>query len=284
MTNVSKRSLDWSRWERWGLVALGVATVFAIAGFATFALRPEMLARFPNAADFYPKAFPFFAQGHIAVAFLVLGGALVLRAGVQWVPALVATFVVSLSAELAGTSMGWLFGPYEYTSLLGPKIMGLVPWLIPVSWFFMAAPAYGLTTRLELPMPVRWLLGACLLTIWDLTLDPAMSELSPYWRWETPGPFYGMPLQNIAGWMATGLALMAAMELLRAHRWTDNVPRTFWWAFYFSVLALSCGMVLAAGFWGALLATAGGLAVVVGAMRAPSFFGRSPARPVAQEA
>lgn len=37
----------------------------------------------------------------------------------------------------------------------------------------------------------RTLLGALLLVIWELTLDPAMSARSPYWAWETLAPLPG---------------------------------------------------------------------------------------------
>src|SRR5512140_348966 len=40
---------------------------------------------------------------------------------------------ISLTAELIGTSTGLPFGPYSYTTLLGYRIGGLVPFPIPLS-------------------------------------------------------------------------------------------------------------------------------------------------------
>ena len=45
---------------------------------------------------------------------------------------------MSLASELLGTGLGIPFGPYSYTSLLGPKWFELVPLLIPLSWFTMS--------------------------------------------------------------------------------------------------------------------------------------------------
>lgn len=254
----------WNRAERWGLVALAAFTVLALVGFATFGRNPALLARFPGVAGFYGPAFAVFAQGHIVVGFAALAGALILRVRWAWILPFVTVSAIALGAELLGTTTGFPFGRYEYTELLGPRVAGRVPVLIPVSWFLMALPAYALARRAgKGPVWTVWL-GAFLLTIWDLTLDPAMSELSPYWIWETPGPFYGMPIQNLAGWMATGACIMVGLRWTGASTIADRVPLRFFAAFYGLVLSLSVGMTVVAGFWGAVVATAVPLAAYAG--------------------
>ena len=97
-----------------------------------------------------------------------------------------------------------------------------MPLLIPLSWFFMAVPSYALA-RILLPIGSRTgkrvLLASFVLLSWDLSLDPAMSHATRYWEWGTAGPYYGMPLLNLFGWYATGLALMGALAALRADEW-----------------------------------------------------------------
>ncbi len=76
----------------------------------------------------------------------------------------------------------------------------------------------GLASR-QLP---NWLrltgaiaLGALWLTSWDFVLDPAMSQTTlPFWIWEQPGAFFGMPYQNLAGWMGTGALFMSVATLI----------------------------------------------------------------------
>jgi putative membrane protein len=163
-----------------------------------------------------------------------------------------AVAVASFLSEHIGTGYGFPFGGYEYTGLLGYKLGGRVPFLIPISWFLMALPSWVLASmvfpgkRGRLP---RITLAAYLLTAWDLALDPAMSFLTPYWVWENPGPFFGMPWVNLAGWMGTGLVLMGILELLRVSSWTSKLDVRWILAYYLLVLLMPAGMLVAAGIW-----------------------------------
>jgi putative membrane protein len=119
------------------------------------------------------------------------------------------TFGVSLLFESVGVTTGLVYGPYHYTDLLGPKFLGLVPYLIPVAWFMMMYPAYLIGVRI-LPAarsPWAWRLGAAALgglamTAWDLAMDPMMVA-GGHWVWEVQGAYFGIPLQNFWGWWLT---------------------------------------------------------------------------------
>ena len=244
-----------TRLDGLALAVLGLFSAASVAGFASFGLHPQLLARFPSSAWFYAPAFQIFARGHVAIAFLVLAYSLTARVGVRWIPALLVAGGLSLAAELLGTATGFPFGGYRYTPMLGYRVAGLVPLLIPFSWFMMAFPAYVLARRASRGRIARWALGAVLLTTWDLTLDPAMSSLTSYWVWESAGPYYGMPLVNLAGWLATSLLIMAGFDAVRAGAVADRIPVRLMAAYYATVLALSVAMTLAAGYWWAVLAT-----------------------------
>ncbi len=129
---------------------------------------------------------------------------------------------LSLISELCGTSTGFPFGHYRYLSGLGYKIAGLVPFTIPLSWFYLGFSAYilaraGLSQQKEFDWfksILSILLGSVLLTSWDFVLDPAMSQTSlPFWVWEQPGDFFGMPYQNFVGWLGTGALFMTVASL-----------------------------------------------------------------------
>ena len=60
-----------------------------------------------------------------------------------------AAFSISLTSELAGTGTGYPFGPYGYTSQLGWKFFGLVPFNIPTSWFYMLYCALAIVGRMD---------------------------------------------------------------------------------------------------------------------------------------
>ena len=114
----------------------------------------------------------------------------------------------------------------------------------------MAFPSYVIANGMTDSRAARWGIGALLLTTWDLTLDPAMSSLTRYWVWETPGPYYGMPLVNLAGWFATGVAIMAGFDLVRADEAARRIPVPLMETYYATVLALSLAMTLVGGILG----------------------------------
>jgi putative membrane protein len=148
-------------------------------------------------------------------------------------------FVMSLSAELAGTSTGFPFGVYGYTDQLGHKIAGLVPFNIPTSWFYMLVASLAMCGRFLHARDdnrSKWwwaLVGALVLTAWDVSMDPAMVKTT-HWLWRVPDLsnasalsrfigtpfFFGMPLTNWLGWLLTGVLVARAMLAL--------VPPTTW--------------------------------------------------------
>ena len=243
------------RWSEWGLYTLVGFTAVTLLGYATFGVHPELLVAMPQGAGVYSHAFRFFAVGHVWLAWLVLAFFLSRKVGARWVPAFLALYAISLSSELSGTITGLPFGEYQYSPLLDPMWFGHVPFVIPLSWFFMAVPSYALA-RAALPASERrWarvFLASAVLVSWDLSLDPAMSFATKYWTWGSPGAYYGMPWLNLFGWYVTGLALMTALALLRADRWIGELPIRWLAGFYTANLMLSMGMNAAAGLWGAV--------------------------------
>jgi len=118
-------------------------------------------------------------------------------------------FGVSLLFESLGVATGMVYGPYHYTAKLGPKFLGLVPWLIAVAWFMMMYPSFVMAEWL---MPSSWngakrllslaAIGGLIMTAWDVVMDPIMVSAG-YWVWEVNGSFFGVPLQNYWGWWLT---------------------------------------------------------------------------------
>jgi putative membrane protein len=118
-------------------------------------------------------------------------------------------FIVSLLFESVGVATGWIYGPYHYTTQLGPKFLGLVPYLIPVAWFMMSYPSFVIADRLVPSGWKRWqrilsvaALGGLVMTAWDLVMDPIMVA-GGNWVWDVKGAYFGIPLQNFWGWWLT---------------------------------------------------------------------------------
>lgn len=252
------------------LGALLLFTLVAVGGYGWYALHPERIPRTELALSFFTFSFQLFARLHIMVAALALGVVLFGRLGTRWLPALGAIYVLAFLAEHIGTGYGVPFGGYGYTGLLGYKLGGRVPALIPLSWFLMALPAWGMARWLLGPSAgaaARVLAGSLWLVAWDLALDPAMSFLTAYWRWEDAGPYYGMPWLNLVGWYVTGIALLGTLEVFDRSLGLRELPAR-WLAAYYGVVALMpIGMLAAAGAWPAVLVTLLGMAGCVVVLR-----------------
>ncbi|MEO1374847.1 MAG: gamma-carotene 1'-hydroxylase CruF [Cyanobacteria bacterium J06635_10] len=177
----------------------------------------------------------------------------------SWLGFLVPSVLISVGSELLGTSTGFPFGDYTYLSGLGYKIGGLVPFTIPLSWFYVGLSAYliarsGLRVA-EKPTLIRHIgaiaIGALLFTSWDFALEPAMSQTAlPFWYWETPGDFFGTPYRNYAGWFGTSALFMSVAALI----WRNN-PIKLWrnqlvlpLIVYLSNFLFAAGLSLGDGF------------------------------------
>jgi len=251
-------------------------TAAAVAGYGTFALHPGLLPDSVVARRVFTVSFELFARVHIALAAVALGGALILRLRLRWLVPFVGVCFLAFLAEHVGTGYGLPFGGYSYSGLLGAKLGGRVPALIPVSWFLMALPAWVMARR-ALPGPgrkaVRAGLAALWLVAWDLALDPAMSFLTPYWSWQSSGSYYGMPWLNLLGWYGTGLVIMVALEAAERRVGWSALDARWMTAYYGVMLLMPLGMLAVAGAWGAVLTTLGAIAAlsaISGALRSRS--------------
>ena len=159
---------------------------------------------------------------------------------------------LSFAAEFYGQKTGVLFGPYYYTSVLGPKLFGTIPLLIPFAWYMMFYPSYVVTNLLTEGKPVGeerrvvWLLwsatlSAMVMTAWDLTMDPIMSFHPcavgkidclpvaldetlighPAWVWVHGGEHFGVPRLNYRGWLLTAFAVFFIYRLIERNLTRD---------------------------------------------------------------
>jgi uncharacterized membrane protein len=178
----------------------------------------------------------------------------------------VIVFLVGLAFESIGVATGAVYGPYHYSDLLGPKFLGLVPYIIPAAWFMMMYPSMVIA---EMAFPVNgtrsWAnrllvsaIGGFAMTSWDLVMDPLMVR-GGHWVWEIQGPYFGIPLQNFVGWWATTftaiLLFYLVSSMLKPER-ADSEKLSPRWA-----LALYC-VTGSSSIMSGLLVGLGGAALV----------------------
>lgn len=212
------------KWCLWGHV---FSMMFGLAGLLWVVPHPEILEYLPAGPTLFRWSM---AGGGVIYILLGLVAVSLYSYRTLGLKALLAFLVpaigISLGSELLGTSTGFPFGDYSYLNGLGYKIAGLVPFTIPLSWFYLGISAYLLARGGLLSNQKSWwrhlaalAIGALLLMSWDFVLDPAMSQTDmPFWYWHQPGAFYGMPYQNFAGWFLTGIVFMSVAAIL----WRGN--------------------------------------------------------------
>ena len=134
-------------------------------------------------------------------------------------------------AEQLGSSYGWFFGSYTYTPVLGPRL-GDVPVVIPMMWFALAYIGYVVANLIVWQNPVdrpaspghdavMALLGAMVVTCYDLGVDPYMVYVLKAWIMaKTDGWWFGETVQGFAGWMIVSFAILFAFRRLARVRTT----------------------------------------------------------------
>ena len=211
--------------ERASLIGHSVALTFGLAGLLWVLPNPEFISALPT---FGQQAFGYSMAGG-GVVYIILGAIVMSLYAYQvlgtkrWLTFMLPSVGLSLCSELLGTSTGFPFGAYSYLSGLGYKIAGLVPFTIPLSWFYLGLACYVIARagmeQFNLPTWLRAVstvaIGSVLLTAWDFVLDPAMSQANyPFWQFQDVGELFGMPYRNITGWLGTGVVFMTPAALL----------------------------------------------------------------------
>jgi uncharacterized membrane protein len=156
---------------------------------------------------------------------------------------LVLSSVIGYAAEVLGTSTGFPFGQYNYSELLGPKVLG-VPVVVPFIWFVISyvtlSAVQGTVTsgsekrRREQYSSSRFnailsisMLSALGAMAWDLLIDPMFTSYG-YWVWDARQPIAlprlsGIPLTNFLGWFVLVFVMVAIY--LRFGTKTPNITK-----------------------------------------------------------
>lgn len=134
--------------------------------------------------------------------------------------------------EHIGTTTGVPFGPYWYTDVLIPKVLGVVPLAIPFAWLLVVPSSLGIVeflrqnrnTANDTPSQrnnssniLLQALGAgTLAVLLDITIEPVSVHVSNYWVWsDTVSGFYGVPVSNFVAWWLTSVLLTWLLLAIR---------------------------------------------------------------------
>ncbi|HEX2728885.1 MAG TPA: carotenoid biosynthesis protein, partial [Rubrobacteraceae bacterium] len=201
-----------------------------VAASVLFFCAAYFTVRFPDvpgaSAGSYVSTF-LIAVPPCAALFRYLGGR-------RAILSLVALSAFAYAVETTGVVTGFPYGEFRYGDSLGPRVFGLVPYLLPVSYVPLVIGAVA-AVPLRRPVP-RVLASAVLLTVTDAALDPGAVSLG-FWGYPDGGLYYGVPVSNFAGWLLSG-TIAAALLLALGCGWRGASPP-----------GLLDGLVIAAAFW-----------------------------------
>lgn len=113
--------------------------------------------------------------------------------------------------ENFGVLIGFPFGHYYFTDVMGPKIF-VVPIFLGLAyvgmgylcWTLAGVILDGLPNSLTGSRVVTLpLLAALVMVAWDLCMDPIWATVVRAWVWQQGGAYFGVPLSNFLGWYLT---------------------------------------------------------------------------------
>lgn len=253
----------WRRIAWWATIAYTVLTLTSVAAFFTMVGRP-----IPAEADAtlwqagYAFGMRYFGAGIIWCGFIAAVATLAVHVGGRraW-QAAAAVAAITLVVELVGAETGFPFGEHGYGDELGWKVFGLIPHVIPLSWFHMLLASIGLALRFRGNRAATLALAALGLFAWDVLMEPGMSAAYPFWYWREGDLWYGMPLANWTSWLVIGpvigyVALKLAGERAVGLR-DDVLPATL----YATTGLLPFALSVRFGLWPA--AVVGGAAMTL---------------------
>lgn len=140
-------------------------------------------------------------------------------------------YVVAYSFEFVGTHTGLVFGDYYYSDTAIGPLLYKVPVLLPLGYFAMAYGAYivtrlmlrNITQRLgAIEIVITAFLSSLVMTAIDLATDPIASTIFKKWVWEDGGSYFGVPVHNYLGWLATTFTFFLLITIVLNTR--SNAP------------------------------------------------------------
>ena len=137
--------------------------------------------------------------------------------------------VAGYLVELAGVHTGVVFGEYAYLDNLGPTLLGVPP-MIGLNWWILIYSIHHVVRGLVpgVPTGVRIALGAALMVVIDLFIEPFAIEFG-LWTWfDVP-----VPVQNYAAWFVVSAVLFAAVDRMLGRAEHSTARLVFWVMFVF---------------------------------------------------
>ncbi len=114
------------------------------------------------------------------------------------IPILIAS-IIGLTAEAIGVNTGYLFGEYEYGSVLGLKIFE-VPYTIGVLWAGLSIATKNISGKITKNPFLIALIASLIMVVFDFIMEPVATKLN-FWNWAENN----IPISNYVSWFFVSL-------------------------------------------------------------------------------
>lgn len=270
--------MDWktlfAKWQAWYLLSISIVLVLLQAIFY-FGGPPYDVRSVFNATYLLP--------GLVAVWVWVVAHSYVTKGLRKTFLFLALSTAIPFLAEVGGVNFGYVFGPYDFSDLLGPKALG-VPLLIVMAWepilysacciADLLVPGTGPDSRGRVPMAFAASALAALATVACDSMIEGLAIQVPLWGWEGGGPYLrylpgaetttaaywatlpqapsvyssGVPISNFAGWVGVAFLVNVIYRVatLRGEK-AGPVPLSMFYSpalMYLIVLILVAGLLV----------------------------------------
>lgn len=159
---------------------------------------------FPDSRPFFQAITPIFLLATVVLLYLFEKNP---TPGLYIASFLV--FAIGFFVEVMGVKTGHVFGVYEYGTTLGPKLFE-TPVIIGILWLIQIYCVYTIFERFSFPLWLKALVGAMVLVVFDLVLEPAAVKTG-MWNWSNGE----VPFQNYLAWFITSVVMLDLFHLFR---------------------------------------------------------------------
>lgn len=119
--------------------------------------------------------------------------------------------VLGFFIEVIGVKTKAIFGIYNYTEMLGPRVLD-VPLVIGLNWAMLVLASSSIVNKVYTNILVKACIGATLMLLFDIVLEPIAYKYQ-YWQWDTKI----VPLQNyIAWWLVSFVLILGVLKFLKS--------------------------------------------------------------------
>lgn len=139
--------------------------------------------------------------------------AVVRDAGTRWLIFLILSGFFALGFEYIWVHYCIPYGCFSYGNILGSKLFATVPRTVFVGWTPLIIGVYAILRKYMQNRLWMILIGAIILTLLDMVLDPGAILLG-FWSFDAGGWYYNVPRSNFVGWLLSGSVGMFLATIL----------------------------------------------------------------------